>query len=58
MSHEDKSHGELDIPQLVITCAIAVMILTGFGIILYGCCTTPSQRCKCRCLDKCKSENT
>ena len=40
---------EIDVPELIATCIVAVIILTGFAIILYGCCTTPSQRCKCRC---------
>ena len=40
---------ELNVPQLIVTLIVAVIILTGLGIILYGCCTTPSQRCKLRC---------
>ena len=45
-SHERRT--ELNVPQLIVTCIVAAIILTGLGIILYGCCTTPSQRCKCR----------
>ena len=48
--NEDRT--ELNVPQLIVTCVVAVIILTGLGIILYGCCTTPSQRCKCRCPQK------
>ena len=47
-----KAKTELNVPQLIVTCIVAVIILTGLGIILYGCCTTPSQRCKCRCPQK------
>ena len=43
------SKTELNVPQLIVTLIVAVIILTGLGIILYGCCTTPSQRCKLRC---------
>ena len=46
---------ELDVPQLVVTCIVAIIILTGLGIIIYGCCTTPSQRCKIRCPRKADS---
>jgi hypothetical protein len=50
--NEPKGKAELDVPQLIVTCIVAVIILTGLGIILYGCCTTPSQRCKVRCPQK------
>ena len=52
-----KPKTELDVPQLIVTCIVAVIILTGLGIILYGCCTTPSQRCKLRCPQKTDDEN-
>lgn len=52
-----KPKTELDVPQLIVTCIVAVIILTGLGIVLYGCCTTPSQRCKLRCPQKPDKEN-
>lgn len=47
-----KPKTELNVPQLIVTCIVAVIILSGLGVILYGCCTTPSQRCKLRCPQK------
>lgn len=57
-SQDQKSEGELDIVELVVTCIAAFIVISAIVWCLFYLCTTPAERARCNCCKACRRNQT